>query len=66
MAKACVRASGKNKGKLKPGWKFGKGGRCIKAGSKSKSSRTSCKYGKLKNPTKRRKCKKAPKRGRRR
>lgn len=34
MAKKCVRTSGPKKGKLKPGWSFGKNGDCKKARKK--------------------------------
>lgn len=62
MAKSCVRKSGPHKGKPKKGWRLGKGGRCIKAKTSSRGggSKGGCKYGKLKNPTKRRRCKKRP------
>lgn len=29
--KKCQRQSGPKKGTLKPGWRFAKGGRCVKA-----------------------------------
>jgi len=29
--KPCVVSSGAKKGKLKKGWRFGKGGRCVRA-----------------------------------
>jgi hypothetical protein len=29
--KACQFKSGPRKGRLKPGWRYGKGGRCVKA-----------------------------------
>lgn len=37
-SKACVVKSGPRKGRLKKGWKFGKGGTCVKAKGKSKSA----------------------------
>jgi hypothetical protein len=37
-SKACVVKSGPRKGRLKKGWKFGKGGTCLKAKGKSKSA----------------------------
>lgn len=63
MAKACQVKSGPKKGKLKKGWRYGKNGSCVKAKSSRSSSKrrgTGCKFGKLKNPTKTRKCKKRP------
>lgn len=35
MAKTCVNTSGPKKGKLKKGYKFGKGGKCVHVGGSS-------------------------------